>query len=60
MRNALRSLGQACALLVALGAAPSPAQTQFEFGPELKALYVQALEFYRAGKFAEALPFAER
>src|SRR5690242_7906234 len=60
MRNVLRFLGPACALLLALGTVPSPAQTQFEFEPELKALYVQALEFYRAGKFAEALPLAER
>lgn len=58
MRNPLRFLALVCGLLVAMGPAPSPAQVQSD--PELTALNTQVIELYRAGKFNEAIPLAQR
>src|SRR5262249_28723492 len=56
MRNALRSLWLACGLLLTV--ALCPAQSQID--PEPKALNAQVIELHRAGRFAEAIPLAER
>jgi hypothetical protein len=58
MRYAFLTLGLACGLLLAMALPPSRAQAQSD--PELKALNAQVIELYRAGKFAEAIPLAER
>jgi CHAT domain-containing protein len=58
MRNALLWLKLACGLLLAIGPAPSPAQAQQT--AELKGLNDQVVELYRAGKFTQAIPLAER
>jgi tetratricopeptide (TPR) repeat protein len=57
MRNALRS-ALACGLLLAVAPAPSPPWAQSD--SELNALYAQAIELRRAGKFTEAIPLAQR
>jgi tetratricopeptide (TPR) repeat protein len=58
MRNPLCFLALVCGLLVAMGPAPSRAQVQSD--PELTALNTQVIELYRAGKFTEAIPLAQR
>jgi tetratricopeptide (TPR) repeat protein len=58
MRNASRRLKLACALLLAVTPALSPAQAPSD--SELQALNQRVNELYRAGKNAEALPLVEQ
>src|SRR5262245_36346251 len=58
LRNALRILGLACGVLLAMASVPSPAHAQSD--SELKALNNRVTELYRAGKFSEAIPLAQR
>ena len=61
MRSALRSVGLACGFLLIVGLMPSPASAQSDKSDsQLKAINERVLELYRTGKFAEAIPLAER
>ena len=61
MRSALRSVGLACEFLLIVGLMPSPASAQSDkSNSQLKAINERVLELYRTGKFAEAIPLAER
>ena len=53
MRNALGTLGLACALL-------ATSQGHAQSDAEFKSLNAQVMELYRVGKFAEAIPLAKR